>query len=90
MVLDINSHNAEAHLGKFLAEQNASCLNKLQDCVIFDLENSKNFMRALKYADGKNRDILKKFFNNNKLKIEKAENEEKANIQKLKDLCKKL
>lgn len=90
MVLDINSHNAEAHLGKFLAEQNASCLNKLQDCVIFDLENSKNFMRALKYAEGKNRDILQKFFNNNKLKIEKAENEEKANIQKLKDVCKKL
>ena len=90
MVLDISPKNAQAHLGKFLASQNTSSLDNLQNGIIIDLESSNDFMRALKYSEGKNKDILQKFLENNKLKIEQLENEEKENMQKIQELCRQL
>ena len=90
MVLDIEPKTAQAHLGKFLASYNVSSLNDLQDKAIFDLEDSKDFMRALKYSEGENKELLQKFLESNKVRIEKLEKEEKENSKKIQELCKKL
>ena len=88
MALDINPQLATAHLGKFLADYNVYSLNDLQDYTISDLENSKDFMRALEFSNGEDKIVLQEFFENNKAKVEHQENEELKSKQKIQELCK--
>jgi len=91
MALDINPHLATAHLGKFLANYNILSLDDLQNYTVSDLESSKDFMRALKFSEGKDKAILQEFFENNKIRVEgleESENKIQEEKQKIKELCK--
>ncbi len=87
MALDIAPKLVTAHLGKFLANYNVTSLNYLRNYAISDLENSKDFMRALKFSEGEDKAFLQEFFDNNKKNIENLEKELAERMQKIQELC---
>lgn len=51
-VLDIDPENAEAYLGKLMAEQRVKKQDKLKDCDA-PFDNSNNYQKAVRFADDK-------------------------------------
>jgi len=68
--LDINPTDSNAYLGKFLASIELSSLNDL-DNIIADIENSRDYRRAMQFATPENLAKLQKIKYDNELKIER-------------------
>ena len=51
-VLDIDPENAEAYLGKLMAEQRVKKQDKLKDCDV-PFDNSNNYQKVVRFADEK-------------------------------------
>ena len=75
LTLDINPNESDAHLGKFLVKNGLTSLDELVKNTNIDLEESKDFMRALKFAEGEKKEALEKIIENRKLKIEQNKEE---------------
>ena len=56
-ILDIDPENAQAYFGKVLVEYRLSSQEQLCE-MIFDITKSKNFQKALRYADAKYKEVL--------------------------------
>ena len=70
-VLDIDPENAEAYLGKLMAELRANSKKKLVLCEIF--ENNINYVNALRFADAELSDELSKYAQENRENIRKRD-----------------
>ena len=56
-ILDIDPENAQAYFGKVLVEYRLSSQEQLCETII-DVTKSKNFQKALRYADAKYKEVL--------------------------------
>lgn len=70
--LDINPTDSNAYLGKFLAVYQLNSVDDLQGNKVADLENSKDFKRAIQFATPDKALALKRLMNDNALKIGRA------------------
>ena len=75
LTLDINPNESDAHLGKFLVKNGLTSLDELEKDISVDLEESKDFMRALKFAEGEKKEVLEKV-----LEKEKEREKEKRKL----------
>lgn len=76
-VLDQDPENAQAYLGKLMAEMRVRKQDKLRDCTSPTFDNSSNYEKALRFGSEKLRDELREY---SKYIEERNENSRKAGI----------